>query len=162
MTKKRPKDYVPLPPGRPAKYPWARWLNGTEHLILPGADFDGTLESMRQQVYTHARKKGIVVEIRRYGTGLAIRANVSAVRTEGGVKYDWDKLLDGHVHVLQVGRDISSTAESFRQYARRQAAERGGRITSRLVGNTLTMQAKFPPPPKPDLSDLPFEVEGLS
>lgn len=156
MPRKRPKGYIPRPPGRPAKYPWKEWFDGEQHFIQPQVDFDGTVESMRQQIYTRARQDDLIVNVTRYGAGLVIKAG-QAKRSEGP-RYDWDTLLNGETHSLTVGRDFDAQPESFRQYARRQAVARGGRLSSRLIGNTLMIRADIPRTHNP-LDDLPFTIE---
>lgn len=157
MTKKRPDGYVPLPPGRPAKYPWKKWFDGERHFIQPGSDFNCSIESMRQQLYARAKRADRKLEVRRYGTGLTIQA--SEVGTASTAKYNWDDLLNGDTHVLLAGAHFTSSPESFRQYARKKAQERGAKLESRLVGGTLTIRAVLPKAPDNPLGNLPFEIE---
>jgi hypothetical protein len=127
--------------GRPPIYPWATWLDGEQHLIEPRADYDCGDESMRQQIYMRARAENVRVSVRRAHGGFLVQA----VRTQRPVgtnrKYDWDKLFDGAVHNLELGRDVHSTLSSFRTYARQQAADRDLRLITRTFGRTLVLQA---------------------
>lgn len=49
---KRKRDTTP-------KYPWAKWLNGKEHRLVPGEHFDVTLQVMQISVLAAARRKNI-------------------------------------------------------------------------------------------------------
>jgi hypothetical protein len=58
--------------GRPAKYPWDLWIDGQEHFLREGDDFDSTAESFVILVRRTARTRGIPVEVHRMtlkGTG---------------------------------------------------------------------------------------------
>lgn len=45
--------------GRPSKYPWVEWLDGEEHILIRGRDFDLNVETMRISALQAARKLGI-------------------------------------------------------------------------------------------------------
>lgn len=47
--------------GRPVMHPWDEWFDGNAHELERHVDFDGQLSSMRTQVYSAARKRGVVV-----------------------------------------------------------------------------------------------------
>lgn len=141
MPRKKLPEHLRRPPGRPDIYPWKTWLDGEQHLVQPRADYDCTDESMRQQIYIRARKEGVRVTVRKAHDGFLVQANRSRRPVGTTQKYDWDLLLDGQTHSLQVGKDITSKLSNFRAYARLQATERGLRLITRTIGPTLVIRA---------------------
>lgn len=163
MPRKPLPDHLRRPVGRPTYYPWDRWFDGSPHDIEPVADFDCTVDSMRQQIYAVARARGVKVSVRRVHGGLRVRVDLQKERTGSSSKYDWDDLLDGKEHILQIGKDITAEPYSFRIYARSVARGRGLRLMTRTLGNVIVVQAerKGPPPPDPLLSETPFDPMSL-
>lgn len=47
-------------PGRPPIYPWDSWLDGQDHLLVPGVDFpaDKDVKTLRTQILNAAKRKG--------------------------------------------------------------------------------------------------------
>ena len=60
--------------GRPPKYPWDEWLDGSTWRITRGADFDGKVVSMRKMVSLAGRQRGLRAETRIEGDSLIFRA----------------------------------------------------------------------------------------
>ncbi len=56
-------DDVPVRSGRPAKYPWDEWLDGSGWRLDRNIDFLCSAESMRAAVLYQARKRDICVYI---------------------------------------------------------------------------------------------------
>lgn len=171
MPRKQLPAHLRRPVGRPTVYPWKTWFDGQVHIIEPVADFDCDVESMRQQVYLRARKDKVRVVVRRAHEGLAIQAVLNQPVRGAAAKYNWDHLLDGNVHQLNVDRDITGKVSNFRIYARSVARDRGQRLVTRLVGNLLILQAfqrdaavvpaaaELEPAPANPLDELPFAIE---
>jgi hypothetical protein len=51
--------------GRPEKYPWSDWTDGTERILLESEDFDCTAESFVILVRRTARVKKLAVSVSR-------------------------------------------------------------------------------------------------
>lgn len=47
--------------GRPPKYPWTVWLDGEEHVIQKGVDFEQPAVNFQTSLHVKARMKGIKV-----------------------------------------------------------------------------------------------------
>jgi len=60
--------------GRPAKYPWEKWLDGSTWRITRGADFNGKVVSMRKMVAHAARGRDMRVETQIDGDSVIFRA----------------------------------------------------------------------------------------
>lgn len=56
--------------GRPPLYPWSEWLDGTDKLIAPPKG--KTPRSMQMQILREARRRGIFVETRRFGSQIGV------------------------------------------------------------------------------------------
>jgi hypothetical protein len=58
-----PRNPTGNPPGRPPIYPWAAWLDGRDHVLVAGRDFDADkdLQKMRTQILNAAKRKGVVI-----------------------------------------------------------------------------------------------------
>lgn len=167
MPRKPLPDHLRRPVGRPSVYPWDSWLDGRQHDIEPEVDFDCTVDSIRQQIYAAARARGVKVSVRRIHNGLRMQVDLQKERTGSSAKYDWDNLLDGKEHVLQVGKDIKAQPYSFRIYARSVARERGLRLITRTTGNIILVRAEPKDAPRatpvdPLLAEQPFELEDPS
>lgn len=105
-------------------------------------DFTCSLSTMQQQIYSRAHEMGVKVSARRvHNDGLLVRADRSVARTASNAKYDWPKLLDGEVHTLILGRDITSKSASFKVYARQVAHDKGFGLQIRTMGNQLLLKA---------------------
>lgn len=128
------------PPGRPPVHPWDLWLDGDEHLLRRERDFWCDPESLRRQLHKKAGDRGITVSVRSSQLGLLIQANHSTPRG-ARPRYDWDKLLDGQVHTLHLGTDVTAKPESFDAHARQIAHDRDMKLSIKRLGNTLLLQA---------------------
>lgn len=72
-----------MPRGRPAKYPWTLWLNGTRHVIRQSDDwqkgstdtFPATVKvaSFRAECHAAAERKGGRVDTRIQGNTVILR-----------------------------------------------------------------------------------------
>jgi len=51
-------------PGRPAAYPWDRWLDGKPWKLIQGEDFSVSLRSMDNNIRKAAERKGLQVRVR--------------------------------------------------------------------------------------------------
>lgn len=60
--------------GRPPKYPWDEWMDGSTWRITRGADFDVKVLSIRSGVHRCARQRGLRSEARIEGDSLIFRA----------------------------------------------------------------------------------------
>ncbi len=60
--------------GRPLKYPWDEWLDGSVWRITRGADFDAKPSSVRSGVYRSAQQRGLRTESRIEGDSVIFRA----------------------------------------------------------------------------------------
>ena len=49
--------------GRKAKYPWDQWMDGKEHVVRFGEDFDCQPNSFAMLVRYHARQASRVIEM---------------------------------------------------------------------------------------------------
>lgn len=150
----RMKNPNPRPPGRPQVYDWDTLLDGKEHRLSRGVSFTCTPASLKTQAYSAAKRRGVRVTIRQLDD---VWFSVQATTSQGRTEYDWDRLLDGEVHQLRSGVDFSAKPQSFQAHARQVAASRGLSVSIKRLGDTLFLQAKQP---KPNLSDLPFEMES--
>lgn len=164
MPRKQLPEHLRRPPGRPQLYPWDTWLDGDAHVIRPEIDFDCDTESMRQQIYVRARRKGVKVSIRRLHDGFIVQADLQNKPLGADARYDWDRLLNGAVHVLAIGKDVHSKPESFRSYARQVARSRGLSLSCKRTGDLLLLQARprrgsaeveVPPAPQPASEPAP-------
>jgi hypothetical protein len=63
--------------GRPEKYPWSEWTDGTERVLLEGEDFDCTAESFVILVRRTARVRKLMVSVSR-----TLAENTPAVRVQ--------------------------------------------------------------------------------
>lgn len=45
-------------PGRPAKYDWDSLVDGSQHVLFQGSDFDSELPSFRALVHSTAHRRG--------------------------------------------------------------------------------------------------------
>lgn len=64
-----------MPRGRPAKYPWAEWLDGTRHVLRQGDHFSDAVKiaSFRAECHNAAKRKGGRVDTRIMGNTVSIR-----------------------------------------------------------------------------------------
>lgn len=46
-------------PGRPGRYPWGEWTDGSTWRITRGADFDVSVDSMRSMLWSYAGRSGL-------------------------------------------------------------------------------------------------------
>jgi hypothetical protein len=67
-TKKKKHDTTP-------KYPWAKWLNGREHRLEPGKDFDVAVSVMQVSVLAAARRRSIPCKTSVWDGKLMIKAD---------------------------------------------------------------------------------------
>ena len=158
MPRRPLPEHLRRPVGRPAVHDWPYLLNGERHHLRPGLDFHCTTESMRAQLYERARAANVKVSVRKVHDELWVEADRNRPASDTTQKYDWDLLLDGKVHQLRFNHDFTAKPESFRVYARQVAGTRGVKLSIKAMGDSLFLQAIHP---KPDLSDLPFEIEGF-
>ncbi len=61
--------------GRPLKYPWDEWLDGSTWRITRGTDFDAKPSSVRSEVYRSAYQRGLRIESRIEGDSVIFRAS---------------------------------------------------------------------------------------
>lgn len=142
MPRKKLPDHLRRPPGRPQVYPWERWFNGESHILEPSVDFDCQPTSLRTQIYHRAKADGLVVRVMTAHDRVVVKADRSKARDGSSVKYDWDKLLDGETHTLNVGVDLTAKPSSFRVYARNVAKERDLSLQIRQIGDQLILRAR--------------------
>lgn len=45
--------------GRPQKYPWQVWLNGSEHTLVLGKDLECSLTTFRANLWKHSKKANV-------------------------------------------------------------------------------------------------------
>jgi hypothetical protein len=59
-------EFAHRPPvGRPAKYPWAEWADGSIWQILQGRDYDVATRSIQASLFSHASYIDLRVRTRR-------------------------------------------------------------------------------------------------
>lgn len=130
--------------GRPQKYPWDTWLDGTDRLLIRGSridedHFDGYTDpaSLRRQIRARAAERDMDVRVTAEAGG-----DIGIRFTGGGrSKYDWDKLLDGREHHLTMGEEVRCTIDSFRQLAYRAAKRRGESVSVQQRGEMVKIQS---------------------
>ena len=59
--------------GRPAKYPWAEWLDGSAWKLTRGVDFEPTVATMRQRVLAQAQAQHLKATTRTNGDTLYLQ-----------------------------------------------------------------------------------------
>jgi hypothetical protein len=64
-----------MPRGRPAKYPWADWLDGNRHILRQGEHFEDSVKvsSFRAECHAAADRKGGKVDTRIVGNTVSVR-----------------------------------------------------------------------------------------
>lgn len=60
--------------GRQGRYPWVEWLDGRAWELTRGEDFTTTPQTLRQQVYYQAARRGKAATVRIAGDTLRIQA----------------------------------------------------------------------------------------
>src|SRR4051794_35049019 len=73
--------------GRPAKYPWREWADGSVWHIVRGVDYDVATRSMRATLFAYAAREDLAVRTRRVTVdgqeGLVFRFDVCAREAVG-------------------------------------------------------------------------------
>lgn len=59
--------------GRPEKYPWDSWADGTWWIVSKGSDFKTSVESFRRLLHAVAERRGLAVEYERDGDKISFR-----------------------------------------------------------------------------------------
>lgn len=57
--------------------------------------------------------------------------------------YNWDLLLDGQCHKLEIGKDFTCDKTTFANYCHLYARQHGKRVKTKRIGDFLYIQA-FP------------------
>jgi hypothetical protein len=65
-------NFTPLR-GRPAIYPWERWMDGSMWRIHRGSDFEVSTRSMAQSIRERGRRDGVQVSARQLGEAVEFR-----------------------------------------------------------------------------------------
>lgn len=122
--------------GRPRRYPWDTWLlPGVERAFLQGRDFDcepAAFQKQLQAALRERRDKPAVANMRTKMNGKSVRVVLRRYRAS---HHDWERLMDGKVHVLRRDVDFFGSHNGFIRQARRAAGERDLLVRSRTRGN---------------------------
>lgn len=134
-----------MPRGRPQIYDWDKLLDGNEHALVKGRDFQIDARALQRMIMTNARKREVEGIRTQSDDGGRVVRILKKTRRSRRANYPWDVWLDGAVHVLVRGEHFTVDVEIMRAGARRAAKERGLKLrskTRRIEGRTcLGIQA---------------------
>lgn len=152
---------------RPAKYPWATWLDPKQHprglSLVCGVSIspDTNPVSLREQIYREAKLRGVSVRVRiNYDTGRTFQSMMVRVTS----KLSLEPYFDGQTHRLARSDFPGLAPYEFQEQILAEAARRGVEMKFRVEDDgSVSLRAvmiSYPPnhspaAPENDIPELP-------
>lgn len=138
-------------PGRPPQYRWNAIFDGKPKRLWAGEDFHVPAREFQNQLLAEARRRGLLARTsvgtrRTHDDLFEYKKEYVDVRLIKTGRHDWNRLLNGHSHVVELASLRTTTPQSFIRAARRAAAQRGVSLEIRKSDWALQLTAIHPLP----------------